>query len=255
MTEKLVGTIAVLAIVLVGGYFTYKGLTVTDDVVRTPVEVVGIPEIVWAFDPAGTDESDTPLTSVSLIWEGKTLDVGTHQGSCFSIEGSSWELVPGETSGAICWWAGGGTELGVFEEGGELIVKRGYLDEGNAEEEGMRGGFEPFFVLKKTGDSVLLKTRIKEHASGLGVRITPLELLEDSRCSEDVACIQAGTIRVRASITSGARTTEGVFTLGIVETREQETITLVAVEPAPRAEVAIPLQDYRFTFGIEKRSE
>ncbi|MBY0110695.1 hypothetical protein K2Y00_01685 [Patescibacteria group bacterium] len=255
MTEKIAGTIAVLAVVLVGGYFTYKGLTTTDELVRTPVEVVGIPEIVWAFDPAGTDETDTPLTAVSLIWEGKTFDAGTHPGSCVAIEGSSWALVPGEKSGAICWWAGGGVELGVFEEGGELIVKRGYLDEGSAEEEGMRGGFEPFFVLKKTGDSVLLKTRIDEHASGLGVRVTPVELLEDSRCPEDVACIQAGTVRVRASVTSGARTTEGVFTLGIVETREQETITLVAVEPAPRAGVVTPLGEYRFTFGIEKRAE
>ena len=211
MTEKIAGTVAVLAVVLVGGYFTYKGLTATDETVRTPVEVIGIQEIAWAFDPAGTDETDAPLTAVSLIWEGKTFDAGTHQGSCFTVLGSSWELVPGEKSGAICWWAGGGTELGVFEEGGELVVKRGVLDEGSAEEEGVRGDFEPFFVLKKTGDSILLKTRLNESAGGLGIRVTPLEILEDSRCASDVVCIQAGTVRLRASVQSGARTTEGVF--------------------------------------------
>lgn len=255
MTEKIAGTVAILAVVLVAGYLIYQGLTDTDANRVVPQQEPSSEIVTWAFDPAGTDENDTPLTAVSVIWEGKTFDAGTHQGTCFTIEGSSWELLPQERSGVICWWAGGGTEVGLFEEGGELTVRRGYLDEGTAEEAGMRGGFETLFALKKTGDSILLKTGVDDGASGLGVSIIPLEILEDSRCPIDVVCIQAGTVRVRALVESSGRSGEGVFTLGIVETRQNETITLVAVEPAPRAGVAIPPQNYRLTFGVEKRGQ
>lgn len=254
MTEKIAGTVAVLAVVLIGGYFTYKGLT--DDegpASHEPEASRDASSATWAFDPAGTDATEAPLTFVSVTAGGKTYDAGTYQGSCFTIEGSNWELLPGELSGAICWWAGGGTELGLFTEGDELVVKRGYLEEGSAEVQGSRGDFSTLFVLKGGSDSVLLRTKIAQGESGLGVRITPLEVLEDSRCPTDVTCIQAGTVRVRASVESGGSTSESVFILGIVETRENETITLVSVEPAPLSTRSIVSGDYRFTWGIEKR--
>jgi len=254
MTEKIAGTVAVLAVVLIGGYFTYKGLSDDDvGVVQAPQIPDSASSVVWAFDPAGTDESDAPLTSVSVIAAGKTYDAGTYQGSCFTVADSSWELLPGELTGAICWWAGAGTEVGLFEEGDELVVKRGYLEEGTEETGPTRGEFSTLFVLKGGSDSVLLKTRLGAGETGLGVKITPIEVLEDSRCPADVACIQAGTVRVRASIESGGQRSDGVFILGIVETRESETITLVSVEPAPFAGRSISPSDYRFTFGIEKR--
>jgi len=104
-----------------------------------------MPALVWSFKDAGTDEATgTPHTEVTLTMNGKAYPAGTYEGSCSEIasEHSSWELVAGEQSGVICWWAGGGTELGVFEENGQLVIKKGMLDEGGAETPGLRGNFE-----------------------------------------------------------------------------------------------------------------
>lgn len=91
-----------------------------------------------------------PRTGVVLDTNGKTYLIGEFNGSCFVIEKSEWELVEHEKSGVICWWAGGGNEIGIFEENGpssgsgqaRTVVKVGQLDEGTAEGGGMRGNFE-----------------------------------------------------------------------------------------------------------------
>jgi len=254
MTEKVAGSIAVLAVILVGGYVVYQGLR---DTPKTPevVEEVTSSDVTFAFDPAGADESGAPKTTVSVVWGGKSYDAGTYQGNCFSIAESAWELAPGEETGAICWWAGSGTEIGVFLEGNDLAVKRGFIEEGSAEVEGSRGSFTTLFLLKQDKDSVVFKTRLNQQGGGLGVLITPLTILEDSRCPTDVQCIQAGTVRVNAQVRSGGQEREAIFTLGIVETGEKETITLVAVEPAKVSTDGLEPSDYRLTFGIEKRGE
>ncbi|MEK7068304.1 MAG: hypothetical protein AAB964_00635, partial [Patescibacteria group bacterium] len=64
-------------------------------------------------------------------------------GNCFSVAGSSWELLENELTGAICYSAGGGKEIGVFEEGGTLVLKEGEVEEGGAETPGFRGNFAP----------------------------------------------------------------------------------------------------------------
>ena len=87
------------------------------------------------------DDFSGPSTEVSIVINRNEYYIAGVAGSCFVIEDSDWELYPGETTGVICWWAGGGTEIGIFEEGGELIVKTGVIDEGTAETEGFRGGF------------------------------------------------------------------------------------------------------------------
>lgn len=92
-------------------------------------------------------ESGAPLTSVTLRANGVQRNIGTYEGTCFVIEGSAWQLLPGEKSGVICWWAGGGTEIGVFEENGKLVVKTGDVDEGTAEGGGVRGNFTALLAL------------------------------------------------------------------------------------------------------------
>lgn len=109
-----------------------------------------MPAFSWSFKDAGTDEaSGVPHTEVTLVMNGTEYPAGTYEGSCSEIAGasSSWELVAGEQTGVICWWAGGGTELGVFEENGRLVIKKGFLDEGGAETPGLRGNFELLFEL------------------------------------------------------------------------------------------------------------
>ncbi len=99
-----------------------------------------------------------------------------------------------------------------------------------------------------------LETRIGQKVSGLGVTITPLAVIEDSRCAIDVVCIQAGTVRVRATLVSGLGTATQVFELNKPVTTEAEIVELIAVAPAPRSSVTIPAGDYRFIFKITKRT-
>ena len=102
----------------------------------------------WTFT-AQPDNATTgvPSTKVSFsIDGGATRDVGTFDGNCFTILGSAWEFQQNEASGAICYFAGGGTEIGVFNQtDGSLSVQKGDVDEGSAETPGTRGNFTELF--------------------------------------------------------------------------------------------------------------
>lgn len=99
-----------------------------------------IPAPVWTFEQK--DEIDgIPQTEVTLSYKGTTHVLGTHQGNCFLIEESNWELLPQEETGVMCYFAGGGIELGVFNRDGVKTVEQGLIDEGSAESAGVRGEF------------------------------------------------------------------------------------------------------------------
>ncbi|MFZ2886800.1 MAG: hypothetical protein WA021_03200 [Minisyncoccia bacterium] len=92
----------------------------------------------WTFEDAG-EKDGIPQTKVSYGVNGKVTAVGTFEGHCADMEGSAWTKRDGASAGAICWFAGGGTEIGVFLEGGKYVIKTAVLDEGTAEEGGVRG--------------------------------------------------------------------------------------------------------------------
>lgn len=81
------------------------------------------------------------------------------------------------------------------------------------------------------------------------LRITPLTLVEDSRCPQDVRCIWAGQVRITARI----RGREGVRTRELTEGKPVAIgagmLTLEAVSP-PSAQpgALIPRSAYRFGF-------
>jgi hypothetical protein len=88
-----------------------------------------------------------PRSRVALEANGSTHQIGEYDGTCAVIEGTAWDLLEGEKSGVICWWAGGGSEIGVFEENGTMVVKQGDLEEGSAETPGLRGNFRTILSL------------------------------------------------------------------------------------------------------------
>lgn len=102
-------------------------------------------------------------------------------------------------------------------------------------------------------ESVTLEARMGEQVSGLGVEIAPTKLLEDSRCPIDVTCIQAGTVRLQARLSSGLGDATQEFKLGEPVTTEAETVTLAAVSPEPKSTVQLKASDYRFAFTVAKR--
>jgi len=83
-----------------------------------------------------------------------------------------------------------------------------------------------------------------------GVTITPLELLEDSRCPIDVDCIWAGQVRVRAAVNTLSR--DFIFVLGgEPQAVGNSRVTLRGVTPATKQSTATLFPSaYRFTFEV-----
>ena len=115
------------------------------------------PTLEWVTEDAGTDESiAAPFTKVSLKVAGVEREIGTYLGSCFEIgtsawaleSESDWPLLDNEISGVLCWFAGGGKEIGVFEEEGKLVVKTGDVEEGTAEGGDFRGNYKTVFEIE-----------------------------------------------------------------------------------------------------------
>lgn len=110
---------------------------------------VTFPEFSWQFVEAGTaDDGFVPLTAITLqTSSGGSYALGTYEGTCADMVTSSWELSENEIAGAICWFAGGGKEIGVFQKNDELVVMVGDIEEGTAETEGFRGNFSEVLTL------------------------------------------------------------------------------------------------------------
>lgn len=87
-----------------------------------------------------------------------------------------------------------------------------------------------------------------------GVTITPLEVLEDSRCPEDVQCVWAGTLKLLANIRKSSDAFNQVLELGQSVSLGSEEITLISASPDPKAGENIPFEKYRFEFEVEKES-
>lgn len=83
-----------------------------------------------------------------------------------------------------------------------------------------------------------------------GVTITPIEVVEDSRCAEGVQCIWAGRVVVKANFSKPSGNFTENIELGKSVDTGTEKVELVAVSPAPKAGVAIIPSDYRFEFKV-----
>ena len=148
----------------------------------------------------------------------------------------------------------------LFEEG---VDKRGlamiHVRETLLDNISVRLGIEP--VATSSVDAILLaintaerfEARIGQGGSAFGVTVVPETVLEDSRCPVDVTCIQAGTVRLRAELVSALGKGKQIFILGEPVTTEAEEVTLLRVNPEPRAGAPADPDDYRFVFEVKKR--
>lgn len=138
--QKILLVILLGAAVILGGAWWYQTQRAAN-----PINEEALKEhFEWTFTDAGVDEMlAAPRTTVSLRISGVDVPVGTYTGSCATLEEAGYKPVEGELSGVVCWFAGGGTEIGVFSEDGALVLKQGDVDEGTAETPGFRGNFRP----------------------------------------------------------------------------------------------------------------
>lgn len=129
--------------------------------------------------------------------------------------------------------------LTVSDVGGSYLISR-YEEE---------SGAYPAAALATTTVTVALN----ETAVAGNVSITPLEVVEDSRCPKDVQCIQAGTVRLSVRTASGLGESEMVLTQGIAMTTEAEIITLTDAVPEKMSTAPVSDAAYRFTFEVVAR--
>jgi hypothetical protein len=131
--------IPVLALVLLvvagAGWYFYQTRVVSETVLKEQFE--------WAFSSSTVSATGDRLqTSVNLRIADVDVPVGTFVGNCAEIDGTNWKLLSGELSGIVCIDGEVGVEVGVFEEAGTLVLKRGEItgsDPATAE----RSDFEP----------------------------------------------------------------------------------------------------------------
>lgn len=95
--------------------------------------------VTWDVVDTGLDEATGASQSeVGAIIDGTRYSAGTYNGTCSD---TGLILDANQIAGILCWFAGGGDEIGVFEEGGRLVIKRGEHGEPTAESPAFRGNF------------------------------------------------------------------------------------------------------------------
>jgi hypothetical protein len=114
---------------------------------QTATTTAAQPTFSWRFETKNSEGGLPPSTQVALFAGGNAYDAGTYAGSCSEIAAAN--LLAGEVSGVLCWYAGGGDEIGVFrDENNNYFLLHGTQDEGTAEGGGSRGDFKQIAVIK-----------------------------------------------------------------------------------------------------------
>ena len=152
MNKKIIIAVFVLAVAILAVYFYMQktGEQVGTNGAEAPSILAQSYE--WSFAESEPNAEGIPYTTISLTVNGNTRVVGKYTGSCHVVEAGQTGILsepadPGEISRAQCWFAGGGDEVGVFEEDGKTVVKSGELGEGDAENPAFRGNFRTIFEI------------------------------------------------------------------------------------------------------------
>ena len=95
--------------------------------------------------------------------------------------------------------------------------------------------------------------RFGQTANVDGLHVTPLRLLEDSRCPRGVQCVWAGQVRISVSVRDGSGVDTRELTLGQPVDVSRGQLELVEVRPERLADRQISMRDYRFTFHFMPR--
>lgn len=112
-----------------------------------------VPTYAWNIAETEQDESGISRTTVSIVVNGRSQEIGTYTGSCYQVAVGEAGVLgeqadENELSRVQCWFAGGGDEIGLFNENKKMVVKVGELSEGSEEEPAFRGNFQTVWQVK-----------------------------------------------------------------------------------------------------------
>lgn len=88
-------------------------------------------------------------------------------------------------------------------------------------------------------------------ASVDGLRVRPLQIVEDSRCPINAVCVWAGRLIVRVEVRGGNWREVRDLELEMPQPIADGQLTLVAAEPGKMAGAEADPSAYRFTFAFE----
>lgn len=88
-------------------------------------------------------------------------------------------------------------------------------------------------------------------ATGNGLRVRPIKVIEDSRCPATVRCVWEGKLKVRARMYGPGWTQIRDFESGVPQAVDHYRITLIAAEPQKQTGAEIDPRAYRFTFDFQ----
>ncbi len=94
----------------------------------------------WTYQTVENKDTGEIKTKVFLLTGTKKYDTGSYAGTCSQIKSAN--LIEGEVSAVLCWYAGFGDEIGVFKDSTGYVVKHGEVQEGTNEDKGFRGNFK-----------------------------------------------------------------------------------------------------------------
>lgn len=106
-------------------------------------------------------------------------------------------------------------------------------------------------VSYKVHDDGTSRARLGQTVQVSGVNVTPLEVLEDSRCPANVQCVWAGRLRLKARVEAIGASSEHELTVGEAQDIGSGTLTITDVRPARVDGRTIWPEDYRFGFSYE----
>jgi len=86
------------------------------------------------------------------------------------------------------------------------------------------------------------------------VQIAPIEVLEDSRCPLGVVCIEVGTVKISAILSSGSLLQNATLKLGESISFSQMKVSFDGVTPIKSMKDIIKPEDYVFEFSITKET-
>ena len=84
-----------------------------------------------------------------------------------------------------------------------------------------------------------------------GLRVRPLQVVEDSRCPINAVCVWAGRLVVRSEVIGGNWRQTRDLELGKGQQVADGTLTLAAAQPAKLAGAETDPRAYRFTFDFQ----
>jgi hypothetical protein len=108
-------------------------------------------------------------------------------------------------------------------------------------------------IIKRINTAERVRVSINQSATFLGIQVTPMKLVQDSRCPIEAMCAQAGTVQVETSITSlTGESGIKIYTFSIGQTIEVDghSVTFERVDPIMTSTKILSPADYIFYFEI-----